>query len=164
MEMTATQRLILANQYKLMALLDSENAKKYQRLETIVKGGFEKELKELDKEFADLSEAECENVLNTLEMYHALQVSYNNLEDKSALTPHRLQFAGYCAVREKKYLNYLRFIVNVEGKYQDFMRCEHGCDAQVQMWEKYQRMLNVWKSCPHGYHLSMTEIQNILNA
>lgn len=164
MEITATQRLILASQYKLMALLGSENAKKYQRLETIAKGGCEKELTELDKEFSDLSEAEYENVLNTPEMYHALQVSYNNLEDKSALTPHRLQFTGHCTVREKKYLNYLRFITGVEGKYQEFMHCEYGCDAQVQMWEKYQRMLNVWKNCPHGYHLSMTEIQNILNA
>ena len=106
MEMTATQRLILANQYKLMGLLEPANAAKYQRLETIVKGGFALELKELDKDFSDLSESECRTVLDTLEMYHALQVSYNNLVDKSALTPHRLQFAGYCAVREKKYLNY----------------------------------------------------------
>lgn len=164
MEMTATQRLILANQYKLMGLLDSQNSSKYQRLEAIVKGGFALELKELDKEFSDLSENECQIVLDTLEMYHALQVSYNNLNDKSALTPHRLQFAGYCAVREKKYLNYLRFITGVEGKYQEFMRCEHGCDSQVPMWDKYTRMLDTWRECPHGYHLSMTEIQNILNA
>ncbi|UAY77351.1 YfbU family protein [Pasteurella canis] len=164
MEMTATQRLILANQYKLMGLLDSQNSSKYQRLEAIVKGGFALELKELDKEFSDLSENECQIVLDTLEMYHALQVSYNNLNDKSALTLHRLQFAGYCAVREKKYLNYLRFITGVEGKYQEFMRCEHGCDSQVPMWDKYTRMLDAWRECPHGYHLSMTEIQNVLNA
>lgn len=164
MEMTSTQRLILANQYKLMALLDSNNAKHYQRLEAIVKGGFALELKALDKEFSDLSESECHAVLNTLEMYHALQVSYNNLSDKSELTPHRLKFAGYCAVNEKKYLNYLRFITSVENKYQEFMQCEHGCDSQVRMWDKYQRMLNVWQACPHSHHLSMTEIQNILNA
>ena len=34
MEMSSTQRLILANQYKLMGLLDPDNAAKYQRLET----------------------------------------------------------------------------------------------------------------------------------
>ncbi|HBO38128.1 MAG TPA: hypothetical protein DD638_05650, partial [Pasteurellaceae bacterium] len=89
MEMTSTQRLILANQYKLMGLLDPDNAKKYQRLETIVKGGFSLELKELDKEFSDISETECRTVLGTLEMYNALQVSYNNLTDKSAVSSHR---------------------------------------------------------------------------
>ncbi|TDQ56150.1 hypothetical protein EDC45_2061 [Mesocricetibacter intestinalis] len=164
MEMTSTQRLILANQYKLMGLLDPTNAKQYDRLERIVKGGFALELKELDSAFSYISEEECKTVLATLEMYNALQVSYNNLADKSDLTPHRLQFAGYCAVREKKYLNYLRFITGVEGKYQEFMRCEHGCDAQTPMWDKYIKMLDAWRECPHEYHLSMAEIQKILNA
>lgn len=164
MEMSSTQRLILANQYKLMGLLDSQNAKKYQRLETIVKGGFALELKELDKDFFDISEQECRTVLDTLEMYNALNVSYNQLADKSALTPHRLQFAGYCAVREKKYLNYLRFITGVEGKYQEFMQCAHGCDSQTPMWDKYAKMLEVWRECPREYHLSVEEIKNILNA
>lgn len=164
MEMTSTQRLILANQYKLMGLLDPANAQKYARLETIVKGGFSLELKELDNEFLAISEAECQTVLETLEMYHALQVSYENLADKSDLTAHRLQFIGYDAIRERKYLNYLRFITGVEGKYQEFMRCAHGCDSQTPMWDKYNKMLDVWKACPHQYHLSLVEIQNILNA
>ena len=164
MEMTSTQRLILANQYKLMGLLDPANKAKYDRLEVIVKGGFALELKELDKDFSDLSEAECRTVLDTLEMYHALQVSYNNLHDKSGLTQHRLQFAGYCAAREKKYLNYLRFITSVEGKYKEFIHCEHGCDSQTPMWDKYLKMLEAWRTCPHEYHLSMAELQKILNA
>ncbi|MCW9710943.1 YfbU family protein [Avibacterium sp. 21-586] len=164
MEMTSTQRLILANQYKLMGLLDPNNAAKYARFETIVKGGFGLELKELDKEFSNLSEQECQTVRDTLEMYHALQVSYNNLGDTTSVTPHRLQFAGYCAVREKKYLNYLRFITTTEGKYSEFMQCEHGCDSQTPMWDKYIKMLEAWRSCPHEYHLSMAEIEKILNA
>ncbi|QLB13585.1 hypothetical protein EV697_10527 [Bisgaardia hudsonensis] len=164
MEMTSTQRLILANQYKLMGLLEPDNAKKYQRLEMIVKGGFALELKELDKEFSNLSEEECRTVQDTLEMYHALQVSYANLADKSMVTPHRLQFVGYCAFREKRYLNYLRFITKIEGKYQEFMSCEHGCDSQTPMWDKYLNMLAVWRSCPHEYHLSIAEIQKILSA
>lgn len=164
MEMTSTQRLILANQYKLMGLLEPANAAKYQRLETIVKGGFALELKELDKEFSDLSEIECRTVWDTLEMYHALQVSYEKLADKSDLSERRLQFPGYCAVREKKYLNYLRFITSTEGKYNEFMACEHGCDSQTPMWDKYLKMLDTWRACPHEYHLSMAEIKNILNA
>ena len=164
MEMTMIQRLILANQYKLLGLLDPTNEKKYSRVEMIVKGGFDRELKELSQDFTEISEQDCQTVLDTLEMYKALHVSYNNLADKSGVTPHRLQFVGYCAVREKKYLNYLRFISGVEGKYQEFMQCEHGCDSQTPMWDKYCKMLDVWRACPHAYHLSMQEIQNILNA
>lgn len=164
MEMTTTQRLILANQYKLMALLDPANAKTYARSEAIVRGGFSLELKALDNEFNNLSVEECQTVLDTLEMYKALQVSYNNLTDKAEVTEHRLKFTGYCAVREKKYLNYLHFITGTEGKYQEFMHCEHGCDSQTPMWDKYTKMLDAWRHCPHGYHLSIQEIQKILNA
>lgn len=164
MEMTTIQRLILANQYKLLGLLDPANEKQYTRAEMIVRGGFERELKALSQDFSEISEQDCQAVLDTLEMYKALHVSYNNLADKSGVTPHRLMFAGYCAVREKKYLNYLRFISGVEGQYQEFMQCEHGCDSQTPMWDKYIKMLDVWRTCPHAYHLSMQEIQNILNA
>ncbi|PJG84225.1 YfbU family protein [Conservatibacter flavescens] len=164
MEMTSTQRLILTNQYKLMALLEPQNAGKYQRLEAIVKGGFRRELKELDKEFCDLSEQECQMVLDTLEMYNALNVSYEQLADKSSISELRLQFPGYCAIRERKYLNYLRFITGIEGKYQHVMECEHGCDSQTPMWDKYSKMLDVLHSCPHEYHLSASEIERILNA
>lgn len=164
MEMTVTQRLILANQYELMALLDSENAAKYHRLQMIVKGGFQKELKELDKDFSDLSEAECNAVRDTLELFNALEISYNNLADKSAISANRIKFVGYCAIKEKKYLQYLRFITQTEAKYSTLMDCPHGCDAQVPMWDKYARMLQTWRKCPHEYHLSAAEIQNILNA
>ncbi len=64
MEMTSTQRLILANQYELMALL-TEQAAQFRRLKTIVQSGFAKELAELDKDFSYLSEAECDMVRNT---------------------------------------------------------------------------------------------------
>lgn len=164
MEMTTTQRLILVNQYKLMALLDRDNAPQYNRLEHIVKGGFALELKEISKEFLDLSKDECRMVRDTLEMYNALQVSYNNLVDKTTISAHRLQFVGYCAVREKKYLNYLNFITEVEGKYQEIIHKVQGCDSQTPMWDKYSKMLDIWRACPHEYHLSAVEIQNILNA
>lgn len=164
MEITSTQRLILANQYKLMALLDKENARKYQRLETIVRCGFGLELAELDKEFSDLSEPQCRMVLEVLEMYNALQVSYNHLKDQTAISAHRLKFPGFCALTEKKYLNYLRFITQVEDKYSEFVSAPHSGDAQTPMVEKYAKMLKVLRSCPHEYHLSVAEIQNILNA
>ncbi len=50
MEMTSTQRLILANQYELMALLNPEQAAQFRRLKTIVQSGFAK-LAELDEIF-----------------------------------------------------------------------------------------------------------------
>lgn len=39
MEMTHAQRLILSNQYKMMTMLDPDNAARYSRLQTIVERG-----------------------------------------------------------------------------------------------------------------------------
>lgn len=74
---------------------------------------------------------------------------------------HRLQFAGYCAVRGKIFKLFTFYHRQEGSKYQEFMRCAHGCDSQTPMWDKYLKMLDVWRSCPHEYHLSMAEIQKI---
>lgn len=39
MEMTNAQRLILSNQYKVMSMLDPDNAERYRRLQTIIERG-----------------------------------------------------------------------------------------------------------------------------
>lgn len=163
MEMTSTQRLILANQYELMALLNPEQANHFRRLKTIVQCGFAKELQELDKGFSYLNEAECKMVRDTLEMYHALQVSFNNLSDKSAVSEHQIKFVGYCAVREKKYCQYVKFLRESEKLYTDVVFYSNDSDAQICMADKYQKMLAAWRACPHEYHLSAEEIRKILN-
>ena len=76
----------------------------------------------------------------------------------------RVAFIGFDAATESRYLSYVRFMVNTEGRYTHFDSGSHGFNSQTPMWEKYQRMLNVWLACPRQYHLSAVEIQQILNA
>ncbi|MEP8020885.1 YfbU family protein, partial [Vibrio parahaemolyticus] len=75
MEMSNAQRLILSNQYNLMSQLDPNNAAKYKRLQTIVERGYELQMRELNKDFGCLSEAECREIIDIMEMYHAMQES-----------------------------------------------------------------------------------------
>ena len=75
MEMTHAQRLILSNQYKMMTLLDPDNSDRYRRLQTIVERGFGLQMRELDRDFGELSEEVCRTIINVMEMHHALQVS-----------------------------------------------------------------------------------------
>ncbi|NMP27243.1 YfbU family protein [Rahnella sp. SAP-1] len=164
MEMTHAQRLILSNQYKMMTLLDPDNAERYRRLQTIVERGFGLQMRELDREFGALAEETCRTIINIMEMYHAMQVSFSNLTDAAGVDPRRVQFLGFDAATEARYLSYVRFMVNTEGRYTDFDAGTHGFNAQTKMWEKYQRMLSVWQACPRQYHLSAVEITQIINA
>lgn len=47
MEMTNAQRLILSNQYKMMTMLDPDNAERYRRLQTIIERGYGLQMREL---------------------------------------------------------------------------------------------------------------------
>ena len=164
MEMTHAQRLILSNQYQMMTIMDPANADRYRRLQTIVERGFGLQMRELDKDFGALTEDTCRKIIDTMEMHHAMQVSFSHLGGTQGIDPRRLEFLGYDAATEDRYLAYVRFIVESEGRYAQFEAASHGFDAQTKMCEKYQRMLALWHGCPRQYHLSAVEIARIINA
>ncbi len=70
--MINAQRLILSNQYKMLIKLDPDNAKHYQRCQTIIENGFGLQMRELEKDFAELSEENCQTIIDIMEMYHNL--------------------------------------------------------------------------------------------
>lgn len=166
MEMTNAQRLILSNQYSLMSQMNPENAEKYRRLQTIVERGYGLQMRELDKDFGCLTEEACRNVIDFMELHHALQESYKMLNETNQqhVEARRLQFLGFDAATESQLVHYVRFLTDEEGLYPQFDKSEHQFNSQVPMSEKYQRMLQTWRNCPRQYHLSATEIQQILNA
>lgn len=164
MEMTHAQRLILSNQYKMMSMLDPDNIERYRRYQTIIERGYGLQMRELDREFSELKEDVCRTIIDIMEMHHALHVSWTNLKSPDAIEARRLAFHGFDAATEARYLGYVRFMVNVEGRYTHFDSGTHGFNAQTPMWEKYQRMLTVWHTCPRQYHLSANEIAQVINA
>ncbi|KLN64657.1 MULTISPECIES: YfbU family protein [Vibrio] len=166
MEMTNAQRLILSNQYYLMSQLDQENAAKYQRLQTIVERGYELQMRELNKDFGCLVEAECREIIDIMEMYHAMQESNKMLseQEQQDVDQRRLTFLGFDIASEAQLVNYVRFLIDSEGLYPQFSKGEHHFNAQMPMLDKYRRMLNTWRNCPRQYHLCANELKQIFNA
>jgi uncharacterized protein YfbU (UPF0304 family) len=166
MEMTNAQRLILSNQYYLMSQLRPENEAKYSRLQTIVERGYELQMRELDKQFGKITEEECREIINIMEMYHAMQESNKmlNENDRKGVDQRRLQFLGFDIASEHQLVNYVRFLVDSEGLYPQFDKSDHHFNAQMPMLDKYRRMLTTWRNCPRQYHLSTAEFVQIFNA
>jgi Uncharacterized conserved protein len=50
MEMTNAQSLIQSNQYKMMTILDPDNAERYRRLQTIIERRYRLQMRELERE------------------------------------------------------------------------------------------------------------------
>ncbi|AMG04840.1 YfbU family protein [Vibrio mimicus] len=166
MEMTNAQRLILSNQYFLMSQLDPNNANKYKRLQTIVERGYELQMRELNREFGCLPETECREIIDIMEMYHAMQESNRMLEDaaRKEVDQRRLTFLGFDMATEAPLANYVRFLVDSEGLYPQFDKGDHHFNSQMPMLAKYRRMLTTWRNCPRQYHLSANELRQIMNA
>ncbi|MDN3610334.1 YfbU family protein [Vibrio ostreicida] len=165
MQISNTQRLILSNQYQLMAKLDPENAINYSRLQTIVERGYTLQLNQLSQDFDCLSESDCQEVIDIMEMFHAMQVSASLHNDKArpAIDQRRLSFLGFDTHMESRYVHYVRFIITSEGRYTQFLKGGHDFNTHVPMIEKYRRMLSVWRDCPRPYHLCNNELENIIN-
>lgn len=166
MEMTNAQRLILSNQYFLMAQLDPENAVKYKRFQTIIERGYDLHMKELNKDFGCLTEDDCRLIIDIMEMHHAMQESYKILDGdgQKEVEQRRLAFLGFDLATEPQLVNYVRFLVDSEGLYTQFDKGDHYFNSQVPMLEKYRRMLKTWRNCPRQYHLSPSEFKQILSA
>ncbi|MBE8604909.1 YfbU family protein [Vibrio sp. OPT10] len=166
MEMTNAQRLILSNQYYLMSQMNPENSAKYQRLQTIVERGYELQMRELNKEFGCLTEAECREIIDIMEMYHAMQESNKMLaeQERAEVDQRRLQFLGFDIASEAQIVHYVRFLVDSEGLYPQFDKADHHFNSQMPMLEKYRRMLTTWCNCPRQYHLCSTELSQIFSA
>ncbi len=166
MEMTNAQRLILSNQYTLMSQLDPKNSSKYKRLQTIIERGYELNMKELNKHFGCLHEEDCKEIIDILEMYHAMQESHKNLsnEQQHEVDERRLNFLGFDLSTECELVHYVRFLIDSEGMYAHFDKGDHYFNSQTPMLDKYRRMLKTWKNCPRQYHLSTSEFKQILCA
>ena len=96
MNMSHTERLILSNQYEILAKLNPEKADVYQRASTIIERGYCLQILELEKSFGHLDLATCQEVLDTLELHHALAISWGNLDAsaRADVNESRLAFNG----------------------------------------------------------------------
>ncbi len=78
----------------MMAMLEPDNAERYRRYQTIIERGYGLQMRELDKEFGELSEETCRTIIDVIEMHHALHVSWSNLSNTSQLDERRLALWG----------------------------------------------------------------------
>ena len=89
MRLTKTERLLLANQYEILARLNPDFESSYCAKREVVLRGFELEMNSLFHTFDEegLSVDGCSEVINILAMYEHLDGSFQRLEDTSAIRP-----------------------------------------------------------------------------
>lgn len=150
MKLDKKDRLILINQYKILAKLEVSDSSYYKELIQILENGYEIFYALLDQWIDDeMSIEESRFVLNVLDLYRAIEDIKRKSKDQKLLDHHYGIFPGFDGNNESEYLGFTRFLIEVQGKYQEqkpyFYQNDH-LNSHCPMVNKYKRMLDLSKN------------------
>jgi hypothetical protein len=166
---TLKERLILANQYAILEKLseDEDDAKHYAQMRTIVQDGLTLEYGDLYSGFEkeELTEQQCNEVIDILDMYRHITDSYEALADKEGLTASGVRFPGFDGNDhlESRYAAYVELHLD-QRKWSELQDRKGNLNSHRQMLEKYRLMLAIHKKLKRDSDLSKTQIDQLLYA
>lgn len=164
MELTESERLILSNQYKILEGLYPDQANEYKKHRKIVEDGYTLNYEEISRHiFDELTANGCREVLDILNMFYALQASYQALENKEGIT---IRFPGFDGNNETKRMEYTRFYITELQRFTELIDIAESPDfnSHRQTLRLYRLMLDMWDQCAEKNNLTREEIERIISA
>lgn len=179
MQLSHIERVMLANQYKILSLLDPDQAEWYEEVREALEQGFESHYMEALHQTASsevFGQDKSSLANDAMSLYHALQVSYDRLEDSEKADIHEahLDFIGFDGNDEGEFCAYARFRVEREGGF-GHLRFAGARDGEHEgpytherynshspMTDAYRKQIERWKQNQDHHNLSAQEIKAIL--
>ena len=161
-KLTDTERLILANQYEILAALKDDDS--YARLAEQLRDGHEWLYSQsFDWLSSNLSSDKAEHVLAILGIYSDLRDSYNELSDKSGIEPHQVEFPGFDGNNESDLLAFSRALRDSD-RFVDTVP-ERGKNSHSPTTDLYRRIIAKYRELGEPrYPLDKQTILAILDA
>lgn len=161
------QRLMLANQFRILAKLDGEEEDGYNNKKAeILEKGYEWHYSDIFEDISGpLPKEVSDETMDILEMFRHLGAYIEQLpeDQRATLDLRRLSFDGFDQNNDRHY-NYMRFIVEKDGRYEDHKGTNFNSHTSSSIG-KYRRMLNIYNERrAGGNHLAFADIQDIQNA
>lgn len=169
MELSLKDRLILANQYRILQMLheakgNHEEAEGYGLWVDMLDRGYTGEYRELTTwmEKEPLTEEECSEVKDILDMYEMMHRAYGDLEDKGIFTEENVTFPGFDGNHESSRVAYCAYLHKAE-KYEHVINPQR-LNTHTRMLERYRRMLAVWDPATTKAYLTKDDLEKIIAA
>lgn len=168
MELTKKDRVLLINQYKILAALYKDDVDHYEELIAILENGYEIFYSMLDEWVSDnVPDEEGKFVLNILDLYRAIDDVKRSSKDAN-LSEHSFAiFRGFDGNNETSYMGFARFLIEKQGKYseqKDYLRKNDNMNSHMPMIAKYRKMLDKWQEFGNVYNLTLEQANQILDA
>lgn len=169
MKLTKKDRIILINQYKILAALNPNEASRYEELVEILENGFEVFYSLIDEWIADeMSAGDGEFVLEILDFYRLVEdYKYKNPEDTD-ITSHAFStFKGFDGNHETEQMFFVRFLLTTQGRFTEQEQYKMKTDnfnSYMPMIDHYKRIVQKWNETGREYEPTKERILEILNA
>lgn len=157
-KLTPVERLILANQYRILSALNEKDADYYHypKIIQILESGFEDHYHEIFDSIAEPPPAEmCADVADILNLFTAIYESTNGRP------PEPLRFEGFDHNTEYEALRYAQFLCDRPGGFKHIPRPENSHSSVM---ESYLRMVKRRKERKMPFDLSQEHLEDLINA
>lgn len=166
-KLTRIERLLLSNQYKILESLYPGEAEYYENNRKAIDEGFELHYKDCFSALSEdtMTEEECEEVIDILNMYRA--ITFSN-KDEYDIPSYEIKFDGFDLNDdyECKRVLYARYFINDLDRFEElkYGKSYADCNSHSPRMNRYRNMLKVWKKLDNKYkELSKDEILEIIN-
>lgn len=168
MELNKRDRLLLINQYKILASLNKDEADHYQELISILENGYAVFYSQFDEGvWDDMSQEDGQFVLNILDLYRAIEDVKRSTKDKQLLLHAYSFFRGFDGNNETGHMSFCRFLIETQGKFQEqqqYLLKNDNLNSHMPMIDKYSRMLDMAKTLPHIWTMNPEQALTVLDA
>lgn len=162
LKLTDTERLILANQYQILGLLEEDDS--YTEMADNLRSGHKWLYEQHATQIQDnLSDEDTKHVIAILGIYSDLRDSYKELVDKTGIDANLVNFPGFDGNNEAELLGFARSL-SKSGRFTETL----GKDARnshMPTTDLYSRQIAEWKSLGSpNYPYSKEIILKIIDA
>ena len=167
MKLTKTERALIANQNRILALLDESNSDSYLLKAKIAEHGYEGMYHKIFDEIYDgISEETCEETQKILTMYRVINnfIATLSSEVQKELDLNKIKFDGFDMNNDDHYF-YMTFLVEEANLYEEHKEAylnSHSMSSLI----RYRRMLPVYnqKIESNNYQLDLEGLKSIISA
>lgn len=162
------ERLILANQLKILEKLYPEEAEYYSQSRKALEEGYALHYRTVFQDIYDeMPESDSQEVIDILNMYRAMCFSTQKAENKDVLEKLPLfQFPGFDANEELNQFMYTQYYIVDLNRFQELCYGDSmpEFNSHEPMLETYRSMLKAWRERGSHAELSPGDIEQILKA
>jgi uncharacterized protein YfbU (UPF0304 family) len=164
-KLSKKDRLILANQFKILERLYPAEASYYEEHRTALEEGYELHYSWMFEHIFDgVTEAECRRVLDIMQMYSQMHFAYRDLDDKSEINPDDVVFKGFDGNGETSLMAYARYFMYTLNRFAELHREGDDLNTHYPTFRKYDSMLRAWNESETKYELTKEDLIRIINA